>query len=81
MDIDKPPSRERDPLLRWFATAHLQPNLRPLVEAYVVLAHQIVNSCDPSPERTLALRDLIASKDNAVRALIETPLKGTEVQV
>jgi hypothetical protein len=56
MDIDKPPSRERDPLLRWFATAHY-----------------VVANCDPSAERTLALRDLIASKDNAVRALLETP--------
>ena len=69
-------TRKRDPLLRWFATGHLREDLRPIVEAYTTLAHAVVSQCDPSAERTLALRSLIESKDNAVRALVETKGKA-----
>lgn len=70
-----PEDRKPEPILRWFATAHLPERIRPLVEAYADLGKLIADQVDPSPERTIALRDLVASKDNAVRAFLETAVR------
>ena len=57
-------------LLRRFSTDHMKPDLRCVVEQYKSLAEDICENIEASPERTLALRSLIESKDNAVRAVV-----------
>lgn len=60
-----------EPLLRWFDSEHLKDPLKGLMRTYESMARAVVAQIPPSAERTLALRDLIASKDNAVRGLVD----------
>lgn len=70
--FDTPTQAEVDePLLRWFSAAHLPPMLRGMMEAYRNMAVTVVNALPRSPERTLAIRALIESKDNAIRGLVD----------
>lgn len=57
-----------DPMLRWFAYAHLPENLRSVSEPFGVLAQKLVEEIPPCAERTVALRKLLEGKDAAVRA-------------
>lgn len=71
-------------ILQFFAYAHLPPHLQEVSKPFCVLAHAIVlgdGHPDPgkvtladalprNPERTVALRKLLESKDAAVRALV-----------
>jgi hypothetical protein len=55
-----------EPILQFFAFKHLQEVSKP----YYAMAHIIVESVPRNPERTVALRKLLESKDCAVRAVI-----------
>lgn len=59
-----------EPMLRWFAYAHLPPHLLPTSKLFHDLAVEIINTVPRSPERTVALRKLLESKDAAVRAML-----------
>jgi hypothetical protein len=59
-------SKER--MLQWFQYDHLQEPLRKVSVYFFELAHNICASCEPGPERTVALRKLLEAKDAAVRA-------------
>jgi hypothetical protein len=57
-----------DHIMQFFAFEHLPPHLRAVSEPFSVLAHELVASLPRNPERTVALRKLLESKDAAVRA-------------
>ena len=57
-------------ILQFFAYAHLPQHLQAVSKPFGELANQIVNTLPRNPERTVALRKLLESKDAAVRALI-----------
>lgn len=59
-----------DPLLRWFAYAHLPDKLQAVSRIYHDAAHATVAAVPASAERTVALRKLLEAKDAAVRAAI-----------
>jgi len=57
-----------EPLLRWFAFAHLGDKPRAVAEAFFSLASAITRGIPASAERTIALRKLLESRDAALRA-------------
>ena len=59
-----------EPLLQFFAYAHLPEHLQEASQPFCELAQRIVNKYPRNPERTVALRKLLESKDCAVRALL-----------
>jgi hypothetical protein len=59
---------KEEPLLRWFAYAHLPENLQEVSRRFHSLALALVSLVPSSAERTVALRKLLESKDAAVRA-------------
>lgn len=63
-----------EPILRFFASSHLPPHLQEVVAAYIPLVDKIM-TLPRDPERTVALRKLLESKDAAVRAALELPVK------
>jgi hypothetical protein len=58
-------------MMRWLSYEHLAAELQSLVKVYNDLGLLICNSIPAGPERTVALRKLVESKDCAVRAHIE----------
>lgn len=62
-------------IVQFFAFAHLSPHLQAISKPFADLADQIVATLPKNPERTVALRKLLESKDAAVRAAIA---KATE---
>ena len=67
-------SQER--LMKFFAFAHLPANLQAVSSPFYDLARLIDNTLKPGPERTVALRKLLESKDCAVRAALEETING-----
>jgi hypothetical protein len=61
-----------EPILQFFAHAHLPPHLAIVSEAFGGLARMIVDTLPRNPERTVSLRKLLEAKDAAVRARIYT---------
>ena len=59
-----------DPILQFFAYAHLREDLRAVSQPFGDLAAHLVATLPRNPERTVALRKLLEAKDCAVRALI-----------
>jgi hypothetical protein len=57
-----------DHILRYFHYAHLPPALQARSKPFCDLARTIIDTTDRNPERTVALRKLLESKDAAVRA-------------
>lgn len=57
-------------LLKWFAWAHLPAHLQTVSKPFGELAQSIVDTIEPGPERTVALRKLLESKDSCVRAAL-----------
>jgi hypothetical protein len=55
-------------MLKWFEYDHLQQPLKKVSSYFFVLAQDLCASCEPGPERTVALRKLLEAKDAAVRA-------------
>jgi hypothetical protein len=65
------PMTTDEPLLRWFAYAHLPPDLQAASRPFCELAESVVQTHVRSAERTVALRKLLEAKDAAVRCAIE----------
>jgi hypothetical protein len=59
-------SEER--MLKWFAYEHLPPHLKAVSVYFHSIARMICQEIEAGPERTVALRKLLESKDAAVRA-------------
>lgn len=57
-------------ILQFFTYAHLPTHLQEVSKPFADLAQKIVETTPRNPERTVALRKLLESKDAAVRALI-----------
>jgi hypothetical protein len=64
---------EYEPMLQFFAYEHLPMHLQEASKPYGMLAELIVAMCPRNPERTVAIRKLLESKDCAVRALLYRP--------
>ncbi len=60
---------------QFFAYEHLPPHLQAVSKPFGDLARGLIATLPRNPERTVALRKLLESKDAAVRALVakETP--------
>jgi hypothetical protein len=58
-------------MMKWFSGAHLPEELKDIVYEYSSLARKLCSNIPAGPERTVALRKLVESKDCAVRAIIE----------
>lgn len=61
---------QQDPILRYFEYEHLPPHLQLVSKLFCDLALDIVGQVPRCPERTVALRKLLESKDAAVRAAL-----------
>ena len=59
---------EGEPIMQFFAYAHLPEKLQAVSQPFGVLAEGIVATLPRNAERTVALRKLLESKDAAVRA-------------
>lgn len=57
-----------DPILRYFHYQHLPEGLQKISRPFCKMAFDIVTDLPRNPERTVALRKLLESKDAAVRA-------------
>lgn len=57
-----------EPIMQYFAWAHLPPHLQEVSGPFGDLAQLIVATLPRNPERTVALRKLLEAKDCAVRA-------------
>lgn len=57
-------------ILRYFEYSHLPGPLQAVSCLFHTLAHSIVDTMPRNPERTVALRKLLESKDAAVRACL-----------
>lgn len=58
-------------MLKYFSFDHLPENLQNTSMKFFLLACEIIMSIPQNPERTVALRKLLESKDCAVRAMLE----------
>lgn len=59
-----------DRMLKWFKHDHLPEHLQSVSKPFGDLAETIITYIEPGPERTVALRKLLESKDAAVRAVV-----------
>lgn len=59
---------DTEPILQFFAFAHLPEHLQAISRPFGEIANNIVATLPRNPERTVALRKLLESKDAAVRA-------------
>jgi hypothetical protein len=59
-----------DPILQFFAFAHLPEHLQAVSRPFAEVANRLVLDLPRNPERTMALRKLLEAKDAAVRALV-----------
>lgn len=67
-------ARADEPMLRFFAHAHLPFGLmRDTSAGFAALAESVVDELPRTPERTVALRKLLEAKDAAVRCALESP--------
>lgn len=69
IDSATPPA-PADRMLKWFKYDRLPEHLRRTSMPFAMLAESICVNVEPGPERTVALRKLLESKDAAVRATL-----------
>lgn len=60
-----------DRMLQFFMYDHLPAGLQVVSKPFCDLAHKVVRELPRNPERTVALRKLLESKDCAVRSRLE----------
>lgn len=65
--VELPPAPP-EPIMQFFAYAHLPPHLASVSAIFSDVATAIVQTLPRNAERTVALRKLLESKDAAVRA-------------
>ena len=68
--VDPIDSGSTEPLLQFFAFAHLPTQFQSVSRNFHVLAHHLAAALPRNPERTVALRKLLEAKDCAVRAML-----------
>lgn len=61
---------DSEPILKFFAYAHLPERLQAVSRLFGELAQKLVEDLPRCAERTVALRKLLEGKDAAVRALL-----------
>jgi len=61
---------ERDHIMQFFSFAHLPQHLQEVSRPFSEMAERIHSNIARNPERTVALRKLLESKDAAVRAVL-----------
>lgn len=66
----QPPPQAIEPIMQYFAYAHLTPRLATVSAQFATLADFIVTVLPRSAERTVALRKLLESRDAALRAAL-----------
>ncbi len=59
-----------EPIMQFFTYAHLPLHLQEVSRPFGEQAQRIVDTLPRNPERTVALRKLLESKDAAVRAFL-----------
>lgn len=59
-----------EPILQFFTFGHLPVHLGAVSAPFAVLATELIQKLPRNPERSVALRKLLESKDAAVRALL-----------
>jgi hypothetical protein len=64
---------DTDPMLQFFAFAHLRDDLQVVSRPFGDLADWLAQTLPRNPERTVALRKLLEAKDCAVRAKLYIP--------
>jgi hypothetical protein len=57
-------------MLKWFEYEHLPEHLKKVSMPFREFARLLVETLETGPERTIALRKLLESKDAAVRAAL-----------
>ncbi len=57
-------------MMQFFAYKHLPPHLQEVSRRFHLLADELMGLLPRNPERTVALRKLLESKDAAVRAMV-----------
>lgn len=60
----------QESILQFFEYSHLPQNLQDVSRPFCEHAKKLVETLPRNPERTVALRKLLESKDAAVRALL-----------
>jgi hypothetical protein len=61
----------RYPILRWFSSTHLPPELQAIAEPIAKIAWDAALNMNPSPEVSAGLRKLLEAKDCLVRGALE----------
>lgn len=67
------PNAPQESLLQFFRWEHLPEHLAAVSKPFGEMANRLVETLPRNPERTVALRKLLESKDCAVRALLFKP--------
>lgn len=62
---------EGSPILKFFNYAHLPEKLQTVSRSFYLFARDLENNLPKGPEKTVALRKLLESKDAAVRAALD----------
>lgn len=68
MEETTQPAPPAEPLMQFFAYAHLPPHLQEISRPFGEMAEWVMVTLPRNPERTTALRKLLEAKDCAVRA-------------
>ena len=63
-----------NPILRFFTFGHLSPYLQRVSQPYHAMAMMLEEELPDGPEKSVALRKLLESKDAAVRAALDVGL-------
>lgn len=71
----------QEPILQFFKFNHLPEHLKAVSEPFCNMAQSIVLNLPRNPERTIALRKLLESKDAAVRAKIYKHVDAMTINV
>ena len=68
--MEKSPKYTLNSILRFFEYDHLPPLMAEVSQPFYQLSRQIDRMVPDGPEKTVALRKLLESKDAAVRAVL-----------
>lgn len=61
---------DKERMLKWFGFGKLSEPLKSEAAMFAGLAVRVVEEIEPGPERTVALRKLLESRDAAIRASV-----------
>jgi len=75
MNMNKQPPEY---IMQFFTFEHLPEHLKVVSRQFAELAERMVSTLPRNPERTVALRKLLESKDAAVRAVLSKEVSESE---